>query len=406
MWNEVFSTFVVGNEPIRRILFHHFIGCAVDTKFSFMGINTSLKIHAFMIQPSGTGKSFSVKLTYDIMKRLGIRDVHFSNIMTEASLSGTIVSTGGCFVGVMGLLGKKKSITFDEGSMLLKGNLSANITDMLQTAMDEPGIVSKGLRGGIIEYEPKASILASSYFTDIITETALTKGFLQRMLLSVTEKEPDRKEMISKISASFNQELLNRMEEALKEISKIKQVLIPESLNNYITTYHNELYDTLILNQYEDKREEILKTFFNRSTLYIMKLAVQNAIINKRDILLPEDIDSTREIIMNHLKSICRLLDYITIKKQSCFTTKDRLEMMLYILQQHGNSCSRTHMLEGFKSLREQGIWNLAYNRTLMFMDDAIGSIITDEGKNYIIESDYIGQVGGGKERLFHAREL
>lgn len=407
LWNRNFDRFVAGNKPVGRLLFHHFIGCTVNPTFKFMGMNSSIRVHLFTIQPSGTGKSFSVKLTQDIMKKLGSEKTLLVNIMTEASLSGTVISSGGgMFQTKYGLLAKLRSLAFDEGNVLLKGVNSSGMTDSLQTAMDEPGIVSKHLRGGDIRYETDTSIVASSYFTDVLSETVLTKGFLQRMLLSVSETKPDRSEIIKRVSACYDPNFMESMYKELIEISKVKQVEIPSTITGVLSEYSDLLYKNEIENQYDDKRGEILETFFNRSTIYITKLAVQNAIINHRDKLLPEDIYSTQDVMTDHLQSVCRLLDYVRISKRTGHSTKDRLEIILWILQQNNDKCSRTTMINTFRDLRKRKIWNLSYHRTLSFMDNAIGCKIVDEDKVYTIESDFIGTVGGGKERWFYAKEV
>lgn len=176
--------------------------------------NTHLdpRVHCFWIQPSRTGKSIAWEFVGDVLKDCGIAyDAYTSG--SDAGLIGgvtteTVVNDEGkkeqVTVQTDGMLGGRKALNFDEGSIILNpGKHSQETVLYLQSACNPIGsnsnILVKHLSGRRIETESLASLWITTYPPKGVKEYVLTKGIFQRVLLYWSHWDMDRRQQVSQI---------------------------------------------------------------------------------------------------------------------------------------------------------------------------------------------------------------
>ena len=179
------------------------------------------RVHCFIIQPSRTGKSIAWEFIGDVLKDCGLdSDAYTSG--SDAGLIGGVttevqINDEGkkeqVVVETKGMLGGRKALNFDEGSIILNpGKHSQETVLYLQSACNPIGsnsnILVKHLSGRRIETESLASLWITTYPPKGVKEYVLTKGIFQRVLLYWSHWDMDRRQNVSQIrmQRAFTQE--------------------------------------------------------------------------------------------------------------------------------------------------------------------------------------------------------
>lgn len=409
LWKDYIDYYVVGNVHLKRVFFHALLG----TWLTYKGISyvesserRSMRVHIFAIQDSGTGKSQLMKAYHKLLMYLGFsrEQADWTIKDNEASLTGTVFQDEkGKHIILKGSLSKLYSLVWDEGSVLLKPSAYMDIlTDVFQGVMDEPGEVSKGMRFGKINYPCFTTITAGSYMFDAFKRTLLTKGFLQRMYISYkkfTEKEKrdirigvnllklgQESEKIEKIRSAFKRTLNKIPEPSGRAISfnidsvRLFDLEIEKAYREYIEY------------QFSGDKQETLETFFHRIHVLVDKIAAQRAIINGKKEVTYEDMMYALGECKWHLESLLSIFDYFFAGK--IVTSYEKREQTVEgIIKQFNGEISQAGVLQQLRILKQQGRWDLGYNRSLSLLEQMeAGHLIfaKKEGKNkkiYFLQS-------------------
>jgi len=166
------------------------------------------RIHVFWIQPTRSGKTIAWEFTGEVAEKAGLNTDMFTS-GTDSALIGSIDSfsdgEGGYeTVEKEGLLGGKKCLNFDEGSILLQSNPKQFFSEVilyLQQAMNTVGshsnTLTKHMKNGKVETESRVSFWITSFPPSGVKEYVLTKGLFQRVLLLYRPWSDDMRQMVS-----------------------------------------------------------------------------------------------------------------------------------------------------------------------------------------------------------------
>ena len=166
------------------------------------------RIHVFWIQPTRSGKTIAWEFTGEVAEKAGLNTDMFTS-GTDSALIGSIDSfsdgEGGYeTVEKEGLLGGKKCLNFDEGSILLQSNPKQFFSEVilyLQQAMNTVGshsnTLTKHMKNGKVETESRVSFWITSLPPSGVKEYVLTKGLFQRVLLLYRPWSDDMRQMVS-----------------------------------------------------------------------------------------------------------------------------------------------------------------------------------------------------------------
>lgn len=405
VWKKYVDYSVVENHELKEILFHVFLGVILTTKgYTYIesGKKKSVRLHLFMLQDSGTGKSQLMKAHHDLLLSLGIKsrftvtdnqaaitgtvyllpDEIIGKLLQEAKEKGTNVSERDRVVIKPGLLKDLHSLIWDEGSILLQNSpFMKNMTDIFQVVMDEPGRVSKGMKLGTIDYDTNTTIVAGSYMFNEFKDTLMKKGFLQRMFLFF-KKFNEKEERNLRIGVNLLKRKKNPLK--LKELEKIMRMQLDKIplLKNKIITFNDkdilkfnidleEIYSKYINKAFTGEKQVVLKTFYSRLHLIIDKVATQRAIILGKTEVDYEDLQYAKQLSLKHIVTLLHIFDYLVGEEGP--TIPERREMIiLSILRLHDNKMVQKELLDELLKLKKLGKWDLGFNRTISFIDKLI----------------------------------
>ncbi len=178
------------------------------------------RIHVFWIQATRSGKSIAWEFTGEVADLAGL-DIDMFTSGTDSALIGSIDSVsdgdgGYDLVQNEGLLGGKKCLNFDEGSILLQSNPKQFFSEVilyLQQAMNPVGshsnTLTKHMKNGTVETESRVSFWITSFPPSGVKEYVLTKGLFQRVLLLYRPWSDDMRQMVSerRMSGVFKNKL-------------------------------------------------------------------------------------------------------------------------------------------------------------------------------------------------------
>jgi len=164
------------------------------------------RVHTFWIQSSRTGKSIAWEFIGDVLGDIGVPSDLFTT-GTDAGLIGgfdVIQNEDGTKEDVLkeGMLGGRKALNFDEGSIILNPNKHSQETVLyLQSACNPVGSnnnkLVKHTKVGRIETESLVSLWITTYPPSGVKEYVLTKGIFQRVLLYWSHWNLDRRKAVS-----------------------------------------------------------------------------------------------------------------------------------------------------------------------------------------------------------------
>ncbi len=219
---ERFRTTSFFNEVPGLISFFYLQGQAlVDyTRIPVWASALDPRIHVFWIQATRSGKSIAWEFTGEVADLAGL-DIDMFTSGTDSALIGSIDSVsdgdgGYDLVQNEGLLGGKKCLNFDEGSILLQSNPKQFFSEVilyLQQAMNPVGshsnTLTKHMKNGTVETESRVSFWITSFPPSGVKEYVLTKGLFQRVLLLYRPWSDDMRQMVSerRMSGVFKNKL-------------------------------------------------------------------------------------------------------------------------------------------------------------------------------------------------------
>ncbi len=219
---ERFRTTSFFNEVPGLISFFYLQGQAlVDyTRIPVWASALDPRIHVFWIQATRSGKSIAWEFTGEVADLAGL-DIDMFTSGTDSALIGSIDSVsdgdgGYDLVQNEGLLGGKKCLNFDEGSILLQSNPKQFFSEVilyLQQAMNPVGshsnTLTKHMKNGTVETESRVSFWITSFPPSGVKEYVLTKGLFQRVLLLYRPWSDDMRQMVSerRMSGVFKDKL-------------------------------------------------------------------------------------------------------------------------------------------------------------------------------------------------------
>jgi len=434
-WRNYINYYVVGNEELKEILFHVFLGILMTHKgycYIEKSEKKSMRVHLFMIQDSGTGKSelmaaLTKILNEFIPEKSKIRRTVKDN---EASLTGTIyraireeaikerkkgLATEGDYVPMKtkdeiiikkGMLSTLLALIWDEGSVLLKSSAYMDIlTDIFQGVMDEPGHVSKGMRLDSIEYNSNTTIVAGSYMFPEFKTTMMTKGFLQRMFIfyKIFNKEEKRNIRINvnlmKTFTDINQpkKLIEGMKRFVNQIPERKDEVgqtidyIKFNPQDVLEFDHDleYIYKNYIEHKFVGDKQTIFETFYSRLHLLIDKIAAQRAIIYGRNEVIAEDMQYAKELGLKHIKSIDLLLEYL-VGGEINTPVEERERSLIIQIKNRGGKIVQKDLMDVLLELKKMGKWDLGWNKSLeliqrMIAQKKIHCEKAEHGRNILI---------------------
>ncbi len=196
------------------------------------------RIHTFWIQATRSGKSIAWEFTGEVAELAGL-DIDMFTSGTDSALIGSIDSVsdgdGGYeLVQNEGLLGGKKCLNFDEGSILLQSNPKQFFSEVilyLQQAMNPVGshsnTLTKHMKNGKVETESRVSLWITSFPPSGVKEYVLTKGLFQRVLLIYRPWSDNMRQMVSeqRMSGVFQDKLteVQSLEDIAQHFIKIRE---------------------------------------------------------------------------------------------------------------------------------------------------------------------------------------
>ncbi len=193
---EHFKQVSINNEIPGLISFFFILGqVAVPyVRIPIWDSNIDPRVNMFWIQGTRTGKSAAYQIIERILKETGMNSVD-CNSVNDAALVGTLIPDPD-FDGATrdapqivreGLLGGRKGLNFDEGSVILKsGQHNENTTLYLQSALNAAGTgrnyVTKHMARDSFSVKSEVSLWITTYPPKGIKEHILDKGIFQRVL--------------------------------------------------------------------------------------------------------------------------------------------------------------------------------------------------------------------------------
>lgn len=413
LWKDYIDYYVVGNNELKEITFHAFLGIILTWKnrtYIESADKKSVRLHLFMIQDSRTGKgqlmSALTKLLYEFVpEKSKIRKTVKDN---ESCLCGTVyrlysdvdiknkkkgaegkISPRSDEVVIKrGILSTLLALIWEEGSVLLKYSAYMDIvTDVFQVVMDEPGHVSKGMRLKTIEYPCNTTIIAGSYMFPEFRKTLITKGFLQRMFLHYKifgkKEKRDIRIGVNLLKLHKNPEKIKKIIEGIKIlVSRIPERRDKDGIVKKYVTFNDEdtisfnndleeIYKEYVEYQFVGEKQKILETFYNGLHSLIDKIAAQRAMVLGRGEVIREDMEYGKQMCMMHLNSLLKIFDYL-IGGEIVTVPEEREKIVYTLIAQSEGKVIQKRLLEKLLERKKQGKWDLGFNRSLSLIKQMI----------------------------------
>lgn len=384
LWKKYIDYYVIGNTELKRSFFWTFMGILLhhrNCSYIESAKKKTLRIHTFMIQDSGTGKTQVMENAHILMNYLGIKSRWTLKDNESAATGSCIFDHKDKSNSIKkGYLSELEAYSWDEGNVLLRPSGYMDVlTDHLQTAMDDPGHVSKGMRFGTIEYKTNVTLIAGSYMSPDIKKALLSKGFLQRMMISYKDHSPAEKRDIrigiGLLKLKHKSETINSINYAIKQITgklpENKNIIFDEESVKKFNEDSEELYRNFIEYSYAAEKQRILETFFNRMHIIIDKIASIKAIIEGKDKVYYEDMKYGLEECKWHIKSLHGIFEYLERGKTT--TVKEQREMtILNIIRKHDGKIPHDELLSELHELKKAGIWDFGYPKSVELIQKMI----------------------------------
>ena len=192
---EHFKQVSINNEIPGLLSFFFIMGQAAVpyVRIPVGGSNLDPRTSIFWIQDTRTGKSAAYQIIEKVLKSAGMESTDY-NSGNDAALVGTLVPDPESenrqnpdMIVREGILGGRKGLNFDEGSVILKsGQHNENTTLFLQSALNSAGtgrnILTKHMARDTFSVKSEVSLWITTYPPKGIKEHVLDKGIFQRVL--------------------------------------------------------------------------------------------------------------------------------------------------------------------------------------------------------------------------------
>ena len=401
LFQKYMEFYVVENQHLIDVLFLSFCGIVLQYKFLYSSQYIKPRVCSFNIQDSGSGKSQAMSGFFWLLREiLPATKVFKCTKTSDAGLIGSPDHNKEREDKQSRLLFNKEALIWDEGSTLLKVSpYSENLQDIIQMATDEPGWIAKALKDGEIQGRTETTIVAGSYFEENIKYQLLRRGFFQRMFLTYkefTKKEKllvqSKLENLERVSYIDKVNLQREIKKCLateykfyypKEIDRYAEIKIPLETSNELSALLKTIFEEKILEQYlfDDKRQKVLETTWNRARLLILKISIQRAALNKRENVAVEDVEYAIDLVMKyHIHGMKSLLDALSDEKQEYkpIDEKSQKELLLkYIAmakKECGENLNQSQFITFVKKMKRKQIdekLKIGFNRSLKLLSEA-----------------------------------
>jgi len=408
LWTEYFKMSIVKNDKFVIPLLLSIISCHTPIRYNLRGSTRYTRFHVFILQHSGTGKSQAMSVVHHFINSLEtlrqqykkqveenkiqinplqlkdpIIHAHITQI-TDAALVGSLneVRNKGVvtYVPRYGMLSDHLLVSWDEGGEMFKSRpYNEQLLSIIQSAVDEPGKVSKSLSHGKIEYEPKSTVIAGSYVTPDIRNSIWQSGFAQRFFCIFQDFTPEEMMEIYNNLSKFDEkdiELEQSRFQIENEVATMifKPSFIDFNLGKEREIVHKEKIQPFlqkeIYNVFTDNvKQKTLVSFIPRWFDVIDKAACNIAYIEGEERVEKEVYEEAFEICK---QSILDVRDFMRDKpvemKEETF--QQRFEALRMIMIKYPSGIPTMQLKAELKDLRKKGKWTLGETNTFYFVNE------------------------------------
>lgn len=334
MWNILWDSSVARQPTWRDMCFYNMLGTVIDES------EEDYRVHVIFSCASSSGKDEGTNLVETTLMDLDIPTSRPSSA-TDKTLVGApnqMIEEYNIKNGLdeinkenekgkkwknpieYGILATCKWIAFTEAETVFSPSHSFNkqLHSILRLAMDKGRKVEKGVGGKIVKYNTNASFLLVSYPIENQILRVINNGIFQRSLFyhkDITEEDHDaivkhvaRKMFNTDLKLNFNEKEYRAL--IVNKLKDIKQ-WYNENRTNIKPSKDIETYTSKLVNDYKNEYEHLipadkdtLNSMIRRGIGTINKIAILNAISNKRTELIFEDIDIAFRLLKTCLDSI------------------------------------------------------------------------------------------------------
>lgn len=330
---SIFDEMSYNNQYYGLMVFHMILGEVLKGKKIPKGPNhLDTRIHPFLIQDSGTGKSAPLDLVNNLCSDL---DIKFKSLdeATDAALLGTVEkeeytdddgNTQERWVIEEGVLANADVIHYDEGSNLIQSNgHNENSVKYFQSALNPLGssqakITKEMAHGDEIVIRPDCSLYLTSYMPQGIEDTVVETGLLQRMTtfprdvdLNLRKKNASKDaEMVGKdtnITAEYD-DILSELREIRDfymgedEDDEGETIQISEGVTKVYKSRVDSLFD-MIKNASRPNRK-VLATFLPRLQNQMYILSYHSAACDRRNQIEYKDVWYASSLIAHYFSNL------------------------------------------------------------------------------------------------------
>ena len=354
---KLFDKVSVNNPLYGHLTLHLILGQIFKHIYIYVGQNLrDLRIHPFVIQDSGSGKSVAESLVIKIANSLGIPIYNATGEVSEPKLIGSWewvdkvkkVKAGGkvkpivvrekvLVPGVLKMFEKGGIILYDEAGVFLrsaKKEYNLLLLNYIQAVMNPIGSpmnrISRDLKGGQIIVQPQCSLWFLTYPIKGEIIEVLRTGFFQRtlplirrlseddwkmiedgvinLMLTAQNKEEEFKKFLKENERELNY-IISYLREVKEWAKNVKRVYFGDGVKEALNLYRQMLYKEL--ENLEGEVKEIFNTFRVRSLIDVMVIAAHKALLDKRIIVRKEDVEYAAKLIFNSITSLIKSLEFM-----------------------------------------------------------------------------------------------
>ena len=327
-----FSFSSIKNTNYGQIMLHVILGQALCKNVYYVSGSRKIdiRIHLLLIKPQATGKGAGYGVCEDLSNYL---DINFQTLTetTDAGMVGTKVYDSSLKQEVVidGLLKTADIIGMEEASVIfdLTSDFSKKNMTLMQICMnplwDASCHISKRLGTQLIEFDPHASFLLTSYPPDKLQEKITKTGFLDRMIpVFETTSLEERLEVIKLITQNLNTSK-SQVESMRKDVfRRFKKVVNCYKKGEYEIKIPKDMREALLESIEEfamkvldasPKAREKLEHFVSRLYEILIKLSIHHALLELRTTIDISDVMYARMVYMPIWKNLIISIESLLI---------------------------------------------------------------------------------------------
>lgn len=339
-----FNTKSKYNQLFARLAGHVIIGqLCKQIKIPQENYYDDNRVHLFLIQRSGTGKSAGSDAFLTIVGVLG-QSVHSMDDFSDASVAGTVVENDDTdeVEERAGFLGANDYVHADEASTLFDPTKHQSKTLIfIQKACNpigSPGnVINRSLSAGSVETTSETSFLLTTFPPERRreVEAILNSGIMQRMLFfprsldmqtkramarevvkQQAKKGSDQQVQIGEIDGDddnviYREKVVNKFIELREFASSITEMEFPIEYETYMMGKVDFMYDYINANTQRDDVREKIQDFVIRWMVMIRKLATHHALLDRRTSINKRDMEYGWNIIRQLMISTHQYIEKI-----------------------------------------------------------------------------------------------